>query len=270
MRFAGDHDVAWLRTLCWMVASLSGFALLTSPALAASEGSPVQVTVTPTSAHPGEVVAVSFSSSHAAITGCRAELDGQALPRCEGSGSGWSVHFTVPAGAKPGPRRIGWAVTYRADTSDDVPTREGEAKGAVPFTVLASIPIVTPTSARPAGTASSSGTPAGHTTGSRPRRALPPGPVHGDVPVAARSGADLHLAQVGLFALIALVGVSLVLRRTAGHHGDPTPGHHVRAVVHAGSPPRLHVRQSDEGPPTRVVRFATRRTLPSCTVNEVP
>ena len=130
------RPAGWLRSVCRAAAVLVLAGLLGAPGAGARSDSLFTVSVTPAAATPGDDVTVSFTArdENLVILSCGAALDSHSLPDCTGSGGAWSVHFTVPADAKPATTTIGWWLRYTSDPDSQLGA--DSTKGTVDFTVL--------------------------------------------------------------------------------------------------------------------------------------
>jgi hypothetical protein len=135
-------------------ASVSATASVASSAASSATPS-FTVSVSPTSARPGEPVALTFAANDkdVTITTCGATLDGQPLPACSGQAAPKrTVEFVVPQDTVPGTRTIPWRLTYSVQTVSDPPVLLRAQRslvldpyystGEVDFTVLSPPPQV--------------------------------------------------------------------------------------------------------------------------------
>jgi hypothetical protein len=113
-----------------------------SPSSSPSPSPTFAVELSRSTALPGEVVTVTFSSPDAGvvITSCSAGFDGRAAVACPPGGT--SVQLSVPNDAKPGSTSVRWSLSYTYDDPDG-PVR-GDQNGTLPFTVPPPSPSPSP------------------------------------------------------------------------------------------------------------------------------
>ena len=130
------RPAGWLRSASRAAAVLLMAGLLSAPGVGAEGASLFQVSVSTSSAMPGDEVSISFRAldTNLIILSCAAQLGDAPLPDCVGSGGAWSVQFTVPREAMPATTAITWQLRYYS--VPDSYLGAGARKGELAFTVL--------------------------------------------------------------------------------------------------------------------------------------
>jgi hypothetical protein len=251
------------------------------------------VTVSPDASSAKGSVTLRFSGDDAtvSITGCAAQLEGVPLPACVGSGTAWSIPFTVPEDITAGPHPITWQLTYAReglvlDPSSVVP--DATAKGTVSITVLPPVTTSSPppdTSTTTAGTvkkgATSNRGTSGGTGSAGGTRAGGSGvepPVAGPPETTPASWVREHFDLGLLLALIALAALAGILLGSRGRPvrsssparsvRPPLDGQ-VRAVAHPGPLPTVVLHDTTDGRRSRTVRLSAQCPPASSHLKEV-